>query len=298
MASRPGQSFEPEKISTNEGKIIGIIAIKGGVGKTSCTANLGAALAKEFNKRVLLIDANFSAPNLSYHIGLFEPKITLQDVLKNKAKIFDAIHEFSNNLHIIPGNVMGSKVNIYSLKNKVKELKNYYDYILIDSSPNLNDEILATMLASDELYVITSPDYPTLSTTMRAVKLAIERKTKINGLILNRVRNKKFELTKEEIEDAAGVPIVGILPDDNKMLEAVAATSPVTEHSPRANSAISFNKVAASLTGADYKDPRFFNRIKDLFLSGKKNKKSRIKAREEENLEDLGEQVSDDEFEI
>ena len=65
------------------GKIIGIISLKGGVGKTSSVANLGAVLASEFNKKVLVVDANFSAPNLGLHLGLVEPKVTIHDVLLN-----------------------------------------------------------------------------------------------------------------------------------------------------------------------------------------------------------------------
>ena len=68
-----------------EGRTIGIISLKGGVGKTTTVANLGAVLAKEFNKKVLVIDANFSAPNLGLHLGIVEPKVTIQDVLLNRA---------------------------------------------------------------------------------------------------------------------------------------------------------------------------------------------------------------------
>jgi len=65
----------------NDGKIIGVISLKGGVGKTTTVANLGASLAKDFNKKVLVVDANFSAPNLGLHLGLVDPKTTIHDVL-------------------------------------------------------------------------------------------------------------------------------------------------------------------------------------------------------------------------
>ena len=63
----------------NYKKVIGIISLKGGVGKTSSVANLGAALT-EFGKKVLVVDANFSAPNLGLHLGLTNPEIKLHDV--------------------------------------------------------------------------------------------------------------------------------------------------------------------------------------------------------------------------
>ena len=247
-------------------KIIGIIAIKGGVGKTSCTANLGAALAENFNKKVLLVDANFSAPNLGFHFGLIEPKATLQEAVHGKIPIEDAIHEYKKNLHLIPAALEGKTIkNPFLLKKKLNTLRNYYDIILIDASPSLNNEILSTMIASDELYVVASPDYPTLSTTMRAIKVAKKRKTPIKGLILNRVRNKKFELTIEEIEDAAEVPVIGLLPDNIKMLEAVANTVPMSEHAPNADPTIEFNKIAAYMIEEEYSDNRIIAKIRKLF---------------------------------
>jgi len=160
-----------------KGKIIGIISLKGGVGKTTTVANLGAALAKEFNKKVLVIDANFSAPNLALHLGLVNPETTIHDVLLDKADIAQSIYEHEEGFHLIPAAYMSRKINPFKLKQKISCLKEYYDFILIDSSPNLNEEMLATMIASDGLFVVTSPDYPTLTTTLRAVKLAKRKRT-------------------------------------------------------------------------------------------------------------------------
>lgn len=247
-------------------KTIGIIAIKGGVGKTSCTANLGAALAGSFGKKVLLVDANFSAPNLGMHFGLFEPVATLQSALQGKKPIRDTVHEYNENLHIIPSALEATPVKSpFLLKKKLQALKKYYDIILIDASPSLNNEILSTMIASDELYVIASPDYPTLSTTMRAVKAAKQKKTPIKGIILNKVRNKSFELGVEEIENATGVPVVGFLPDHDTMLEAVASTKPLAEHAPGASPTVEFNKIAAYMLGEKYHDYRILAHIRKLF---------------------------------
>lgn len=249
----------------NKGRIIGIISLKGGVGKTSSVANLGAALATEFNKKVLAIDANFTAPNLALHLGLINPKITIHDVLMDKAYINNAIYQHDAGFHLIPGAYLSKKVNPFKLKHKINYLKDYYDIILIDSSPNLNEEILATMVASDELLVVTSPDYPTLSATLRAIRIAKQKKTPITGLILSRVRNKKFELSIEDIEEAAQVPVLSILPDDISVLESIANTTPVALYKPKSNAAIEYKKLAASIIGQDYRDTRFLSKIKSIF---------------------------------
>lgn len=248
-----------------EGKIIGIISLKGGVGKTTTVANLGAALASEFGKKVLVIDANFSAPNLALHLGLVNPTVTIHDVLLNRANVAEAIHQHEAGFHVIPAAYISRKINPFKLKKKISYLKNYYDIILIDSSPTLNEEILATMIASDELLVVTSPDYPTLSTTLRAVRLAKQKRTPITGLILNRIRNKKFELSIDDIEKAADVPVLSVLPEDIRVPESVYYTTPVTLLRPRASSTIGFKKLAAALIGERYKDPRLWSRLKGMF---------------------------------
>ncbi len=248
----------------NYKKVIGIISLKGGVGKTSSVANLGAALAG-FGKKVLVVDANFSAPNLGLHLGLPNPEITLHDVLLNRASINEAIYEHSAGFHLIPGAYISKKVNPFGLKEKIRHLKDHYDAILIDSSPNLNDEMLSTMMASDMLLVVTSPDYPTLSATLRAVRLARQKKTPISGLILNRVRNKSFELSIQDIEEAAEVPVISVLPEDIRVPESIASTTPVTLHKPKSNPAIEYKKLAASLIGKKYEDPRLWHKIKSIF---------------------------------
>jgi septum site-determining protein MinD len=247
-----------------EGKIIGIISLKGGVGKTSSVANLGAAISG-FGKKVLVVDANFSAPNLGLHLGLIEPAATIHDILLGKADVSEAIYEHESGFHFIPGAYVSRKIKPFKLKEKIVHLKDHYDVILIDSSPNLNEEILSTMIASDELLVVTSPDYPTLSTTLRAVRLAKQKRTPITGLILNRVRNKKFELKIEDIEEAANVPVLSVLPEDISVLEALAETKPVTLHKPRAKAAIEYKKLAACLIGERYEDPRLWSRLRSVF---------------------------------
>ena len=250
----------------DRGKIIGIISLKGGVGKTSSVANLGAILASEFNKKVLVVDANFTAPNLALHLGLIEPKVTIHDVLLNRAHVSEAIYQHEAGFHLLPGAYISRKLNPFRLKQKIDHLKDSYDVILIDSSPNLNEEMLATMVASDELLVVTSPDYPTLSATLRAVRLAKQRRTPIIGLILNRVRNKKFELSIEEIQEASQVPVLSVLPEDIRVPEAIANTMPVTLYKPKSNVAIEYKKLASSLIGKKYKDPRLWSRLKSIFI--------------------------------
>ncbi|MBW3018350.1 AAA family ATPase [Candidatus Woesearchaeota archaeon] len=247
------------------GKIIGVISIKGGVGKTTTVSNLGAVFHKVFGKKTLIVDANFTAPNLALHLGLVDPETTIHDVMQNKADISEAIYEHEFGFHIIPASLLNVKVNPFKLKEKIQKMRSTYDVILIDSSPNLTGEILATMLASDELLVVTAPDYPTLSCTMNAIKVAKSKKAPITGLILNRTRGKHYELSIHDIEDATGVPVLAVLPDDHKVSEALANTIPAALHSPMREVSYEYKKLAASLLGENFEDKRILPKITRLF---------------------------------
>lgn len=255
------------------GKIIGIISIKGGVGKTTTAINLAAALANEFGKRVLVVDANFSAPNLGLHLGIVKANYSLNDVLADKVDITRAIIKHELGFDIAPAALVPMKrINPFKLKRKIGWLKHKYDVILLDSSPTLNEEMLATMIASDELLVVTSPDYPTLSCTMYATKIAKEKKTPISGLILNKVKGKRFELTIDDIESATNVPVLAVLEDDEKVLEALSETKPAVLYAPKRNVSVEYKKLAASLIGERYVDKRFIARLKNFFLGNELSK--------------------------
>lgn len=207
-------------------KTIGIISIKGGVGKTSVVSALGAALANNFGKKVLLVDGNFSAPNLGLHLGLINPEVTLHHVLSDKADIKDAVYESEYGFHVIPGAAVYGNVNPFKLKSKLKSLQKYYDIILIDSSPTLNNEILSAIIASDDLYIVTTPDHVSLSTALKAVKAAREKKNPIKGVILNKVYWKNFELNIKEIEEACDCKVFAVLPHEIQVLEALSESYP------------------------------------------------------------------------
>jgi len=248
-------------------KTIGVISIKGGVGKTTVTTNLGAVLANVFNKKVLIVDANFSAPNLGLHLGVVKPeKHTVHDVVLGKVKPEKATYVHDSGFHFMPGSLVASgKVDVFALKKKLRDFKKQYDVVLLDSSPTLNSEILATMVASDELLVVTSPDYPTLSCTIRAIKLAKQKHTPITGLVLNKKRNKSFELSLEDVEELSNVPVLAVLPDTNKVLEALANATPAALYEPNHDLSMEYKKLAACLIGEKYDEPRFVAKIKGMF---------------------------------
>lgn len=240
------------------GKIFGVIALKGGVGKTTVVSNLGASLARDYGKKVLMIDANFSTPHLGLHLGILAPKYTLHHVLNNEHSIFEAIYQHELGFHIIPGKLAPFETGYLGLRDKLGELRDIYDVILIDSSPSLNEEMYATMAASDELLVVSSPDYPTLSSTIHAISVASQKDANIRGIVINKAYRKKFELKKKDIEEASGAKILSVVPENVKVLSALSRMKPVVVNFPRQNVSVEYKKLAGNLIGE--KLPGIFGR--------------------------------------
>lgn len=234
------------------GKTIGVISLKGGVGKTSSVVALGSAMAG-FGKKVLLIDGNFSAPNLGLHLNVLDSEKTIHTVLENKANLKDAIINLED-FDFVPASIFSkTKINPLKLKDKIKTAKKKYDLILIDSSPSLNEESLAVMNASDELIVVTTPDLPTLGMTLKAVKLAKQKGTKIVGLIVNKVHNKNFELSLKDIEETSEIPIMAVIPHDVNILKALSKFKSLVDYKPKSEASQEFKKLAATLIKEKYK---------------------------------------------
>jgi len=236
------------------GKTIGILSLKGGVGKTSAVLSLGSAVA-ESGKKVLLVDGNFSAPNLGIHLNIINPEVTLHHVLGRGADVRDAIQKMDDfNFDFLPSSIFyRGRFNPLKLKEKLKNLKRKYDIILIDSSPALDDETLAVMNAADELFVVTTPDYPTLSTTLKSLRDARSRGIEIDGLILNKVYNKPFELSISEIEDTAEVPVLAVIPHELNVMKSASNFMPAFVQNPKSRGSEEYRKLAGTVIGEKYR---------------------------------------------
>lgn len=231
------------------GKTIGVISIKGGVGKTTFAASLAGSLVNHYNKKVLLVDANYSAPNLGLHMDIIEPKKTIHEVLANKARIKSAIHK-KYGVDVIPGdyNYKG-RLNYLKLRDKINGVKKDYDFVIIDSSPTLNEEILSTMLASDNLFMISTPDYPTLACSLRAANLAKSRGKKIDGIIVNKIKDPRYEIDLDEIEDSTMIPVIGRILDDKVGTRALFTRIPISVYNKKCRFAKEIDKISLALTG-------------------------------------------------
>ena len=234
------------------GKVIGILSLKGGVGKTSTVTALGDAIS-DFGKKVLLVDGNLSAPNLGMHLNIIDPEKTLHHVLRGEANPKDAIHKLEN-FDIMPSSLFNrTQVNPLKLKDKLKGLKRRYDIIIIDSPPSMNEEAMGVMNASDDIFIVTTPDYPTMSITVKTAKIIKQRGAPLTGLIINKVYKKNFELSTNSIEDTAEIPVMAVIPHDINVLKAQSKFKISTKHRPKSEVTDEFKRLAAALLGEKHK---------------------------------------------
>jgi len=241
-------------------KTIGIIAIKGGVGKTTIAASLASDLVNHYGKKVLLIDANYSAPNLGLHMDIIKPEKSIHQVLDRKTGIKNAIHNRFG-VDVIPGDfVYNSELNYYKIKDKIHSVKENYDFVILDSSPSLNDELLSTILASDSLFVVSTPDYPTLYCTLKAAKLAKQRGKPIDGIIVNKIRDPSYELTLKEIESATEIPVIAKIPDDKKTIKSTFTRIPTSIFHRKTPFSKEITKLSSALAGSS-KKTSWLNRV-------------------------------------
>ena len=109
------------------------------------------------------------------------------------------------------------------------------------------------MVASDNLFVVTTPDYPTLATSLRAAILAKQRGRPISGLILNKIRDPDYELSLDEIEEATGIPVVAKIPDDAVSVKSIFTRIPIPVYDKKSKFAKEVNRLSYALTNREEK---------------------------------------------
>lgn len=234
------------------GKIIGIVSGKGGVGKTTTTTNLGVALQK-LGKKVCVFDANITTSNLGLHLGITDYPVTSHELLKSR-KMTDSIFAHHSGLRIIPGSLSlesAKAINISNLKQVLVSLAKKYDFVLVDGAPGIDREALSVVEASDEVIVVTNPEMPAITDAIKIIEVAKSINAKILGLVVNKRRNRDYELAAQEIESATGVSILGTVPEDENVLRAISEKNPVVIAKAGAPSARSFRRIAADIAGVE-----------------------------------------------
>ncbi len=242
-------------------RIISVVSGKGGVGKTTLVANLGACLAG-MGKRVLILDGNLSGANLGLHLDLPDNfPFSLNRALKGEISPLESVHAHYLGFDIVPASIVDMQINPRRLKHILRVLARGRDFVIIDSAPGINHEALASIESSDEVLLITTPDIPSIVDILRSRKLAESKRKRINGVVVNRTRKEPSEIGRKLIEDILELPVVASIPEHRKVREAICMKTPVVAYAPRSDAAVEMRRLACSLIGENMPEPGLLDRL-------------------------------------
>lgn len=240
------------------GKVVTITSGKGGVGKTTATANLGISLAG-LGKKVVVIDADIGLRNLDVIMGL-ENRIVydLVDIVEGRCKLSQAMikHKRFTDLHLIPAaqtrdKMAVSPTDMIELADKLRE---DFDYILIDSPAGIERGFRNALAPASEVLIVTNPEISAVRDADRIIGLIEAANKGPSKLIINRLKTdmvKKGEmLSADDIIDILGLAVIGIIPEDRYVLSASNSGEPVTLNS-NSQAGLAFANIARRLTGED-----------------------------------------------
>jgi len=236
---------------------------KGGVGKTTTAVNLATAM-NSMNEDVTLIDLNLTTPNVGLHLGAPVVPITLNHVLSGRAELVDAIYEHESGTKIIPSSLSVrelKKLNTKNLHSISKDVKNISDIVIFDGAAGLGQEATSAMFLADDVVIVTNPEMPSVTDALKTAKVAEEMGKNVLGAIVTRVRGKKSEMTLQSISEMLELPILGVVPEDDNVQEALSMRNALTITHPRSKASKAYRQIAAKILGKEFEEKGFWARV-------------------------------------
>ena len=247
------------------GKVISVANQKGGVGKTTTTVNLATLLAKK-GKKVLLIDTDPQG-NATSGLGVTkELELSVYDILIGETAFNETVQETAvKNLKVCPSNISlaGAEVELVSmmsreqrLKTKLDEVKEQYDYVLIDCPPSLGLITLNAFTASDSVLIPVQCEYFALEglgqllNTVNLVKKHLNKNLEIEGALLTmydartNLSNQVVKEVKKYFEDKVYKTVI---PRNVRLSEAPSYGMPISIYDPKSKGAKAYEKFTKEL---------------------------------------------------
>lgn len=239
-------------------RVIVITSGKGGVGKTTSTANIAAALAKS-GKKVVAIDADVGLRNLDVIMGL-ERRVVYNfiDVIEGKCQLKQALvrDKRASNLHLLPAAQTRTKdaVTPEQMIELCERLKPEFDFILLDCPAGIESGFKNAAVGADEALVVTTPEIPAVRDADRIIGLLESMGKSPIRLIINRLRPTMVQdgdmLGQEDILDVLSIDLIGVVPEDETVIRATNNGEPMTL-SPESPAAQAYLNIAERILGND-----------------------------------------------
>lgn len=253
-------------------EIIVITSGKGGVGKTTTTANIGAALALS-GKKVAMIDTDIGLRNLDVIMGV-ENRIVydLVDVAENKCPYTKALvrDKRFEGLFLLPAAQSRDKsaVTTTQMKHIVRQMEDSFDYILIDCPAGIEQGFENAVAAAKKAIVVAMPEVSSVRDADRIIGLLEKHDIKDIKLVINKLRPKMVKngsmLGIEDILDILAIDLLGVVPDDEEIIVAANKGEYVSSNE-KAQAGKAYRNVARRLNGEDVElmkmEQGFFKRL-------------------------------------
>ncbi|MEA5617857.1 septum site-determining protein MinD [Cronbergia sp. UHCC 0137] len=260
-------------------RIIVITSGKGGVGKTTTSANLGMALAK-LGRQVALVDADFGLRNLDLLLGL-ENRIvyTAVEVLSKDCRLEQALVKDKRqpNLVLLPAAQNRNKeaVTPDQMKLLVNALATKYKYVIIDSPAGIEMGFKNAIAPAKEALIVTTPEISAVRDADRVVGLLEAQGVKQIHLIINRIRPAMVQandmMSVQDVQELLAIPLLGVIPDDERVIISTNRGEPLVLSENPSLAAMAFENIARRLEGEtvefldlDSANTNIFSRLKKL----------------------------------
>jgi septum site-determining protein MinD len=263
------------------GEAIVITSGKGGVGKTTTTANVGTALALQ-GKRVCLVDTDIGLRNLDVVMGL-ENRIIydLVDVLEGRCKIHQALvkdKRFEDLLYLLPAAQTADKTAVTpeQMEVLINDLKQDYDYVIIDCPAGIEHGYRNAVAGANKAIVVTTPEVSAVRDADRIIGL-LEKEEHVEPpkLIINRIRNQLVKngdmLDVDEVTTHLSIDLIGIVADDDEVIKASNHGEPIAMN-PNSKASVAYRNIARRILGESIPlqpleddSPGVFSKLKKFF---------------------------------
>ena len=217
------------------GEVIVITSGKGGVGKTTTTANIGAGLS-ESGKKVVVIDTDLGLRNLDVVMGLENLIVyNLVDVIEGHCRLKQALirDKRYENLYLLPSAQTKDKTAISpgQMKKLTAELKEDFDYVLLDCPAGIEQGFQNAIAGADRAIVVTTPEVSAIRDADRIIGLLEKNHLRDNHLVINRIRMDMVRrgdmMSVDDVTEILSIPLLGAIPDDEQVVIATNQGDPV-----------------------------------------------------------------------
>jgi len=260
------------------GEAIVITSGKGGVGKTTTTANLGTALAL-MDKKICLVDTDIGLRNLDVVMGL-ENRIIFDivDVIEGRCKLKQALIQDKrfDQLVLLPAAQTTDKsaVTKEGMQEIISELKQDYDYIIIDCPAGIEQGFQSAVAGADKAIVVTTPEHSSVRDADRIIGLLENEEVEHPRLLINRIRNHMMKngdmLDIDDIVQILSIDLIGIVQDDDEVIKASNDGEPIA-FQPNTKASIAYRNIARRILGETVplqsleNDKSMFQKVKSFF---------------------------------